>query len=224
MAIGDTLVFEGRRWPAAQITAATPMVLRTYPHDLDYRPPSRTIFKLGATGRGRRWSSTHPAGFWRDFAGLEIGKAESVVAFVRRRGDPEGLLDVGAETNTASWGNLSALLCTAARAWEPENADGVSRLTADEGRLREANYFLRGADLPVAKDLEAVPDPTGGPGFAFRARTLATFMLASAASGLERRVDMRRCDHCGAWLERIRRDTRFCSSSCRSLHSQQRDK
>ena len=220
MAAGDTLIFSGIRWPTARVIDSTPMVFRTHPHIEDYRPPSRTIFTLAATGRGRRWSSTRPQGFWRDFAELKIDDGEAVTEFIRRRGDPQGLLDVGAETHTGTWVNLTAVLKTAAQAWEPEDGKGVSRLTTDPQRLRYANWFIR-EKKPFLGDLEAVPDPEG-PGLALRARSLQAFMTASAASALERRVAMRRCDHCGSWFEAIRKDARFCSGSCRTFHSQQR--
>jgi hypothetical protein len=224
MAIGDTLVFEGIAWPAARVVNSAPMSFRTYPHDGDYRPEPRTIFTLATTGRGRRWSTTRPQGFWRDFATLEFDDAEAVTAFVRRRGDPAGLLDVGAETNTGTWSNLGAVLRTAAVAWEETDAKGLSRFATDPMWLRDANNFLRYADFPIVKDLEAVRDPAGGPGFAFRARSLGTFMAVSAASALERRVAMRRCDHCRSWFEALRRDAKFCSASCRAFQSQKKEK
>jgi hypothetical protein len=223
MAIGNTLIFDGLAWPATRVLGSTPMVFKTYPHNVDDKPPSRTIFTLAASGRGRRWSATRPDGFWRDFTELELADTEAVTAFVRRRGDPDGLLDASTETHTGHWYNLRTVLGTAAQAWEPADAAGISRLTADRGRLEYANFFVRNPDYPVVKDLEPVPDPAG-PGFAFRARTLAAFMTASAASALERRIAFRRCDHCRSWFEANRKDARFCSGSCRSFHSQKKVK
>ena len=116
MAIGNTLIFDGIAWPAARVVnSRIESVFQTYPHDVDYgspkrtifvgrrKPPSRTIFTLAATGRGRRWETKRPQGFWRDFAELEIESAEAVTAFIRRRGDPNGWLDADTETHTGPW-------------------------------------------------------------------------------------------------------------------------
>jgi hypothetical protein len=222
MAVGNTLVFDGLAWPTTRIVSSSPMIFKTYAHDADHKPPPRIIFTLSATGRGRRWSATRPQGFWRDFTELDPADAEAVTAFVRRRGDPDGLLDASTETHTGYWDNLHSVLWTAAQAWEPEDAAGISSLTADRERLQDANLFVRTFGN-VAKDLEPVLDPAG-PGFAFRARTLAAFMTASAASALERQIAFRRCDHCRSWFEANRKDARFCSGSCRSFHSQQKEK
>ena len=113
MSADDTLVFEGTAWPAARITGRLPIS----PHDPGSRAPARTIFTIAASGHGRRWSTTRPQAFWRSFAETDLNDAEAVLAFVRRRGDPQGLL--GGAVDTAHWGNLRALLMTAARAWEP---------------------------------------------------------------------------------------------------------
>jgi hypothetical protein len=223
MAIGNTLVFDGTAWPAARIVSSSAMVFKTYPQDVDHKPPSRTIFTLAASGHGRRWSATRPQGFWRNFIELDPGDAEAVTAFVRRRGDPAGLLDANTETHSGRWYMLQSVLFAAAHAWEPEDAAGISRLTADAGLLRYANSFVGTPDYSFVRDLEPVRDPAG-PGFAFRARTLEAFMVASAASALERGIAFRRCDHCRSWFEFNRKDARFCSGSCRSFHSQQKEK
>jgi hypothetical protein len=225
MATGNTLIFNGIAWPAVRIVNSSLMIFKTYPDisDSDYKPPSRPIFTLAASGRGRRWSATHPQGFWRDFTELDPADAEAVMAFVRRRGDPDGLLDASTEHHTGYWYMLFSVLSAAVHGWEPEDAAGISHLTTtDPGRLRYANSFVRDFGH-VAKDLEPVLDPAG-PGFAFRARTLAAFMVASAASALERGVAFRRCDHCRSWFEFVRKDARFCSGSCRAFHSRQKEK
>ena len=213
------LVFKGLRYPAARITKSTAMVFRTYPRDQDQLPQSHNIFTFTAGRSLRGWTATQPEGFWRDFAEIELNDAEAVTAFIHRRGDPDGLLDDVGESNTSGWIDLIALLLTAAKAWEPEDADGVSRITTDPQRLHEGDSVLvkYGLGLPWLRALEAVPAPSG-PGLALRARTLASFMLASAASALQRRVSMRRCRHCQSWFEITRSDVRFCSASCRATH------
>jgi hypothetical protein len=214
MASGATLIFSGTRWPAARVSDRTSLVFK--PH----REP-RTIFTLTAAGHGRRWEATEPQAFWRDFAEADFSDASAVTAFVQRRGDPEGLLDTSArQTHTGTWTNLKALLGTAAKAWEPADKRGVSRFTADLERVRLAEWFLRDNPAPILTDLEPVLDPSGRVPV-FRAKTLASFMAVSAVYALARRLPMRKCEHCGSWLELIRKDARFCSASCRSLHSQQ---
>jgi hypothetical protein len=148
-----------------------------------------------------------------------------VLGFIQRRGDPFGFLDAGEETHTGHWTNLQALLLTAAQAWEPAGTNGVSRIAADTKRIRLAEHFLKSDPKPFLDHVKPVLDPAGGPRIiALRAETLAAFMVFSAASTIERRVPMRRCEHCASWLEFTRNDARFCSASCRSLHSQQQRK
>ena len=144
------------------------------------------------------------------------------MAFVRRYGDPDGALDRGEAMHTGDWKNLKALLGTAASAWEPAGADGVSRVAADPKRLKLAEWFLRDDPMPVLKDTETAFDPHG-PRTVVRAKSLAMFMCLSALSAIDRRVPMRRCEHCGSWLELTRKDSRFCSGTCRSLHSQHKE-
>jgi hypothetical protein len=194
------------------------MVFRTTPgSDFDYPPPSRTIFTIVASGHGRHWSATHPEGFWRDFVEINLNDASAVPQFVRRRGDPDGFLDAGAgTTNTGSWNNLAALLGTAARAYEPEGADGISRFTTDPQRIKQAEWFLRDADIGLLKAIEPVVDPSGRPRVVLRAKTLATFMALSAANAVEQRTPMRCCAHCGSWFFLGRSDAQFCSGSCRA--------
>jgi hypothetical protein len=210
MALGDTLVFQGTRYPRAAI--ADDLGVPSYVQDTRPRPNPRRLFSFAPQGNGRRWTATAPEGFWRDFCEIDLNDAESVIAFVRRRGDPHG------DRHTGHWLNLQAVLGTATRAWEPEDAGGFSQLTTDHSRLAVANQFLGADRRPFADDLEVVRDPSG-PGFALAAKSLAAFMAASAASALSRKVAMRRCEHCSSWFEAARRDVRFCSASCRTLNN-----
>ncbi len=120
------------------------MAFRTTPSDFDYQPPSRTIFTIAVNGTGRRWSATHPEGFWRDFYEIDLNDADAVLRFIRRRGDPDALLDVGAETHTGSWNDLAAWLGIAARAYEPVGADGISRFTTDPPAHRAGRVVSQG--------------------------------------------------------------------------------
>jgi hypothetical protein len=218
MVAGQKLIFLGMRWQVARIAGELPM--RTHPR-ADH--PPRTIFTVAASGRGRRWSTDQPLAFWRDFAEIDLNSADAVLGFVQRRGDPFSVLDAGGETHTGHWTNLKALLLTAAQAWDSAGANGVSRIAADTKRIRLAEHFLKSDPRPFLDQVKLVPADDGPP-IALRAETLAAFMVLSAADAVERRVPMRRCDHCASWLEFTRNDARFCSASCRSLHSQQQRK
>jgi hypothetical protein len=217
MAPGNPLVFQGTRWLKARIVNAQPMVFRAFASDFDRQPASRTIFTIAASGRGRVWSAAEPKGFWRDFTEIDLGDSGSALQFLRRHGDPDSLLETGAETHTGHWSNLAALLSVVARAYEPANADGISNFTTDPERIGEARWFLRGgADIGLLKMIEPIPDPSGRPRVVLRAKTLAAFMALSAAHAIEHRPPMRRCARCGSWFFIGRSDAQFCSASCRS--------
>jgi hypothetical protein len=203
MAASNTLIFLGTRWQTARVVRA-----------------GSALVEIIASGHGRQWETDIALGFWRDFYDLSLDDVDAITAFVRRRGDPYGSLDRGEVMHTGHWKNLKALLGTAASAWESAGQDGVSQVAADPKRLKLAEWFLRDDPMPVLKDTETVFDPHG-PRTVVRAKSLATFMCLSALSAIDRRVPMRRCEHCGSWLELNRKDSRFCSGACRSLHSQQ---
>jgi hypothetical protein len=181
------------------------------------------IFEVAASGHGRQWQTDTALGFWRDFYDLSLDDGDAITAFIRRYGDPYGGLDRGEVTHTGYWKSLKALLGTAASAWEPAGQDGVSRVTGEPKRLALAEWFLRDNPTPVLQDAEPALDPLGGPRTVLRAKSLATFMCLSALSAIERRIPMRRCEHCGSWLELNRKDARFCSGTCRSLHAQHKE-
>jgi hypothetical protein len=206
MAASNTLIFSGTRWQTAQVVRA-----------------GTALFEVAASGHGRKWQTDTALGFWRDFYDLSLDDGDAITAFIRRYGDPHGDLDRGGAMHTGQWKNLKALLGTAASAWEPVGRDGVSRVAADPKRLKVAEWFLRNDPMPFLKDAEPALDPHGGPRVVLRAKSLAAFMGLSALSAIARRVPMRRCDHCGSWLELNRKDARFCSGTCRSLHSQRKE-
>jgi hypothetical protein len=219
MATDNTLIFSGTRWQTARVVhVGSSLIAGTGPGRV-IRAGS-TLVEVAASGHGRKWETDVSLGFWRDFTELSLDDVDRIVAFIRRYGDPDGALDRGEVTHTGAWKNLKALLGTAAGAWEPAGADGVSRVAADPKRLKLAEWFLRDHPMPVLKDTETAFDPHG-PRTVVRAKSLATFMCLSALSAIDRRVPMRRCEHCGSWLELNRKDSRFCSGSCRSLHAQQ---
>src|SRR5262249_48426581 len=158
-------------------------------------------------GFGRRWEATEPQAFWRDLAELDFNNQQAVLALIRRRGDPGGVLSPRAETHTGRWSDLAALLGVAALAWEPADTSGVSNVTTDLHRLWQADHFAHGKELALRllkDDLEVVSRPAGG--LMLRACSLGAFMVVSAASALERRVPMRRCALCASWFELARQD------------------
>ena len=113
---------------------------------------------------------------------IEFNDAEAVAAFIHRRGDPRRLLDDVGETNTGTWNNQAALLCQAAQAWEPADADGAAAYhrPATTGAMRIIYSSIMVLAFPSSKDLEAIPR-SERTRIALCARTLATFMAASAA-------------------------------------------
>jgi hypothetical protein len=220
MAASNALIFAGTRQPTARVVhVGSTLVTDGHGRERVIRAGS-TLVEIAVSGHGRRWETDITLGFWRDFYELPLDDADAIVGFIRRYGDPHGALDRGEVMHTGAWKNLKALLGAAAGAWEPVGPDGVSQVAADPKRLHLAERFLRDNPTPVVKDTESLLDPRGGPRLVTRAKSLATFMCLSALSAIERRVPMRRCAHCGNWLELNRKDSRFCSGTCRSLHSQ----
>ena len=219
MAASNTLIFAGTRWQTARVVHVGSTLVQTARGGVR---AGSTLIEVAASGHGRKWETDIALAFWRDFHDLPLDDVDAVADFVRRRGDPYGALDRGEVMHTGHWKNLQALLGTAASAWEPAGQDGVSQVAADPKRLKLAEWFLRDNPMPGVKDAEPMLDPHG-PRIVVRARKLATFMCLSALSAVARRVPMRRCEHCGSWLELTRKDSRFCSGTCRSLHSQHKE-
>jgi hypothetical protein len=221
MTTDNTLIFVGTRWQTARVVhVGSSLVAGTGPGRV-IRAGS-TLVEIAASGHGRKWETSTTLGFWRDFTELPLDDVDAITAFIRRYGDPYGALDRFEVTHTGHWKNLKALLGTAADAWEPVGQDGVSQVAADPRRLKLAERFLRDDPMPILKDTETALDPHG-PRAVLRAKSLATYMCLSALKAVERRIPMRRCDHCRSWLELNRKDSRFCSGTCRSLHAQHKE-
>jgi hypothetical protein len=213
MAAGDTLNFQGKRW---QTACAAPV--------------SATLFEITATGHGRKWTTDTSLGFWRSFAELPLNDGEAIAGFVQRYGDPWGELDARKPVHTAQWGDLASGLAEIADAWDlkvvnkafPRLAGEVSLFSHDPKRKQRAIDAFRNDLWPRIRPNVDVGLPAEGTIVGTVVRSLAAFMVLSAGSALLRRVPMRRCQHCGHWLEMDRSDRRFCSSSCRVFFSQQR--
>jgi hypothetical protein len=158
------------------------------------------------------------------------------VPFITMHGDPFGYLDhepFGRDhegrdlflprgtSTTAKWPELQDSLRRIAAAWEAPDESGVSRVTRDPRRLREAQDAL--AELAPAET--GLPDllwVAQGRRLVAKARTLRAFMIASAASALERGIAMRTCAKCFDWFELRRSDAKFCSGSCQAAASKRR--
>ena len=241
MATGETLYFEGLRFPAAKVIATASVPISVSPPI----PPqatggipwprlpgpkgsaARNVFTLATSGRGRKWSTTEPMAFWMNFGELDLENSNEVVGFVRSRGDPDGRLDEKTQISTVGWWDHAALLGVAASLWEETDAEGVKRVTSNKERYQLAMDYCFGPDSlsqNLRNEFYVVWDRKPPYGLVPATRSLFAFMVASASSALGRRVPLRRCDFCGTWTEWTRKDIRFCSSSCRSLYSQRKDK
>ena len=134
----------GLAWPAARVVSSTPMVFKAYPHNLDRKPPARTIFTLGASGTWLVLVCDTPTRLLaRTPEQLDPADAEAVTAFVCRRGDPDGLIDASTETHTSYWYTFEH------RARDPPRRHGSQRMPPGSAaslpirhRLHGANSFL----------------------------------------------------------------------------------
>ena len=115
MAADNTLIFEGTRWQTARAV-----------------PAGSTLFEITATGRGRKWATDTPLGFWRTFAEIPLNDGDAVAGFVQRYGDPWGELDARKPVHTARWGDLASALAAVADAWavDPRRPNGPWSLSA----------------------------------------------------------------------------------------------
>ena len=95
---------------------------------------SRSLMLTAPSGHGRPWQADAPEAFWRDFAALNLSSdADGMVAFVRRRGDPEGLLNrPGASADSGRWRTpLHNGLRYFAACWTEADEQGVSHCNRD---------------------------------------------------------------------------------------------
>jgi hypothetical protein len=204
----DTLIFQGRKWQAVRVTERAPL----------------GRFGFTAGGEGREWKTERPLAFWRTFAGIDlVTNPDAALRFISRHGDPFGELDRKERTgSTAKWKPLQTALSMIAQAWDDtpldDNGGKISRISEDEDRhdvARHALYELTRPDLKGG--LEGVEVIAHGDGLAIRATSLASLMIASAASALQGRIGMRTCDFCGDWFELRKSTARFCSGSCQAV-------
>ena len=186
----------------------------------DPAPIPCTIFSVGVSGAGRYWAATEPEGFWRSFSEIDFvyGDGSDVLRFMQRHGEPFGTLDAHRRTtDTIDWVAPVLDLHQVASAWDAPTANGLSYLTKEPGRLRQAREVLQTRLLPA--NTSAFDVVSIGSDLVKRALNLQAFMTASAASALRRGMPMRQCQHCKDWFEARRRDMRFCSASCRAAYA-----
>ena len=216
MAIGDVLLFTGRRWPAARLTQGDGSV---------------DELAFTATGDGQSWSTSRPLMFWRNFAALANAPADKILKFIARHGDPDGLLDEASSpteriSTTAGWGAVQDGLACIANAWDERDSDLVYRLGKDRQRLDEAEDALRSLADPYRRSgrrgLADVDFVAHGRALVPEARSLRAFMVASAASALRHSTPMRICAHCHDFFELRRTDAFFCSGTCQAAESRKR--
>jgi hypothetical protein len=222
--LADDLAYSGIAYPLAKVTGATPLEYKFSPAvpGLAGRPPKPSlVYRIAAAGREKPWQTNRPQAFWRTYGELnaysEPDCGEREAAFVRRFGlvnEPEtesGELVV--YTGSAAQGFFQEI----ARAWEPEDASGLSRVSLDRKRQRLARHWLSRFVLPaVMAEIDVTFDPELRP--IIQTRSLYAYMALSAASQLLRQAPMRRCRHCLTWFEPPRADALYCSNACRVAH------
>jgi hypothetical protein len=237
----DLLVFEGVRWPRIHITETSPQPpQQAVFFDLAPVGNGRRYRARGPAGWWRdflmdmndreqvlRFLAKHG-----DPSGL-LEKA-ALNAARERLGQPPA---DDPKPNTSNWRGLAGTLASITRAWDPPDGDGISRV--DPARWNDAalvwRNVLNSVDDPIqwndaeivardapritwlGRELELVSDPEARHPFIVRPRTLATFMLLSAAGSLYRRAKMRTCARCGSWFEFTKAHAAYCSVSCRAM-------
>jgi hypothetical protein len=224
--LDEDLNYSGAAWPTAQVIDSGEIKfvhesLQAGP-ELPEEPPSKPElwFQIEAAGREKPWTATKPQAFWRSLEDLrpstDASHGERAADFVRRFGPVIEPAYNRLETNTRNWPEVS-YLAKVAKAWEPADADGLSRLSANRMRRDTARHWLARFILPIAMHkVEITLDAELRP--VLQARTLYAFMALSAASALRRQAVMRRCAHCQFWFEPPRTDALYCSSACRTAY------
>jgi len=179
------------------------------------------VFRIAAVGPGRLWQTDRAQSFWRTYSefvpSTDVAHGEREAAFIRRFGPVNEPKTEAGELVTYTGHISQGFLAEVARAWEPEGADGLSRVSIDPKRYDYARHVLSRLVLHKAMpDTEVVFDFELR--FSIQVRSLFAYMSLSAASQLERRAVMRRCNQCSTWFEPPRVDTLYCSDTCRRAH------
>jgi hypothetical protein len=219
----EPLLFSGIRWLGAKVVARK-QVVDDDPDHRSRKVPFTDTLIIETTGQGRPYSVNFAEGWWRDLAELALDDEKRVLSFLRRRGDPLGVLEPGGkQISTHDWRDLKAVLERAVVAWDKQpDKEGVSHFRLE--KLRSAEHMFDRAAHPVPTDPAATgwADELGvhysGISKSHHARTLRAYLCAAAAACVEAGLDMRRCDYCHSWFTLHYANARQCSASCRAAH------
>ena len=218
----EALSFSGIRWPAARVVARKQVV------DDDPDRSEKTVsfvdtLIIETSGAGRPYTVNFAEGWWRDLAECRLDDETRVLRFLRRRGDPFGVLAPdGTQISTRTWRDLQRVLEVAAWAWEPQpNATGISRFRPE--KLRGAEHMFDMAPGRASTGWANELDLTySGVSLSIRAKVLAAYLCAAAATSVRGGLDMRRCDFCHSWFTLHYASARHCSNSCRAAYNNRR--
>ncbi|MFK0272715.1 hypothetical protein ACIQUG_03520 [Ensifer sp. NPDC090286] len=176
---------------------------------------------LKTTGNGREKKVTGASGIWRNFASIRQDDETQVMEFVRRWGDPFGELAPGKPSHSDGWDVIALHLGQVAGFWSDADENGVSHFHNRDVSHRVTIMQDIRRSRPFAGDIGMAVEVSDQGKISINAvaRSLAGFMLASALAHLDTGQNMRQCEFCADWFAIGRRDSRFCSPSCRAMHA-----
>jgi hypothetical protein len=215
----DNLEWTGRAFPAARVSGPVPILVKVIDRETRREETRRDeAFEISTSGNGREYLETGPKAYWINFALIANDDADAIQTFVRRHGDPFGTLTANQPTSNVEWSQLQSYLLPAYRLFDPVKPNG-SQSRGFYAHDRNVGQHL--LDSPYMRDIDYVPEIGAMGQFNVRviARSLAGFMVASAITLFTRVMRVRPCSHCGEFFRLERRDTQFCSPSCRALFS-----
>jgi hypothetical protein len=213
----EKLFFDGLAWPAARIVDRQPFINRPagFVADLESSPQWATTPIIDTSGNGRSYQMQYAEGWWRDLTEVEIVNEQNALSFLARRGDPFGELAPGKPIALIRWVELILCLRQAASAWESVwDSSTVSTIRPREHeQCVFAEQFYRNLPADWTELLSVTYD---GLVPVLRAKTLAAYCIAAAATALRQRLPMRRCAYCFSWFTIHHAGAEFCSPSCRA--------
>jgi hypothetical protein len=215
----EALLFDGLGWPAARVIGRRSLPNRPASGFVaDDQQWAETLI-IDTSGSGRRYQVQHAEAWWRDLAEVKIDDEKRALSFLARRGDPFGELAPGKPIALFHWEGLIVRLRQAASAWEPVwDASTVSTIRPHEQCTAAEQFHISlpadwTAQLSVTYD-GLVP--------VLRAKVLAAYLTAAAATALRQRLPMRRCAYCFSWFTLHYASARHCSPSCRAAEHNKR--
>jgi hypothetical protein len=216
----EPLLFSGIRWLGAKVVARKPVV----DDDPDHRGrkvPFVDTLIIETSGKGRPYQVHFAEAWWRDLAELALDDEKRVLSFLRRRGDPFGVLAPGGkQISTYDWRSLKAVLERAVVAWDTQpDETGVSHFRLEKLRSAEHMFDMATGVAATGWASEIEAGYHGGITLTHRAKVLTAYLCAAAAASVRGGLDMRRCDYCSSWFNLHYANARQCSSSCRAAAS-----